>query len=140
MTKRFCGKRQARRGNGSRIGVADQRKNGMIKGRRRDFDRSLLGSRGMRRQNLAHQFPLARNHKTLIFERIIALFLDQRGDVFIFEKKLVEPGDLRQHLQVGEILRLKIFLGFLGRVPVLAESFPQFPVARIASDQIAGLA
>ena len=39
------------------------------------------------------------------------------GDVGLIEKKLVEPGNLREHLQVREVLRLKVALGFLLECP-----------------------
>ena len=107
MPKPVLRQGQARRRNRSGIGVADQRKNGMIERRGRNLDRSFLRGVGIRRQNLAQQFPLARDHKTLIVERVVALFLDQRGNVFIFQKEFVEPCDLRQHLQVGEVAALE---------------------------------
>ena len=74
--------------------------------------------------------------KLLIFERVVALFLDQRRNVFVFQKEFVEPCDLRQHLQVGEVLRIKIFFRFLGRIAMLAEPLEQLPVARIPPNHI----
>ena len=47
----------------------------MIEGRGRDFDRSLLRGRRMRRQNLAQQFPFASHHEILIVERIDGLLV-----------------------------------------------------------------
>ena len=90
----------------------------------------------MRRQNSAHQFPFARDHQLLIVERIAAALGDQRCDVLLFEKKFIEPCNLRQDLQVGEILRLKISLGALGMVTVLAKPLEQLAVTRIAPDHI----
>ncbi len=136
MAKPVLRQGQTRRRNRARVGVADQRKNRMIKRRRRNFDRSLLGGARVGRQNFGQQFPLARDYKTLIFKRIIAFFPDQRRNVRVFQKEFVEPCDLRQHLQVGEIPRLKIFLRFLGRLPMLPEALPQLPVARIPTDQV----
>jgi hypothetical protein len=57
------------------IAIADQRQNGVIERRGRNFDRSLLRRLGMRRQNLAQQFPLARDHKLLVVQRIVASLL-----------------------------------------------------------------
>ena len=51
--------------------------------------------------------------------------LDQLRDVCFFQKEFIEPGDLREHLQVGEVLRLKVLLGPLGGCSVLAEAVPQ---------------
>jgi hypothetical protein len=68
----------------------------------------------MRRQNLAHQFPLALNHKSLVVERIVPLLAHQRRNIFVFQKEFVEPGDLRKHLEIGEVLGLKEFLRPLG--------------------------
>ena len=68
----------------------------------------------MHRQNPAKQFALPRDHKPLVFERIVPAFADQFRNVRLRQKIFVEPSNLRQHLQIGEILRLKIFLRSLG--------------------------
>ncbi len=63
-------------------------------------------------------------------------FLDQRRNVFLFQKKFVKPCDLRKHLKVGEILRLEISFRPLRMIPMLAKPLPQLAVPRITSDQI----
>ena len=61
---------------------------------------------------------------------------DQRRNVFLFQKEFVEPRHLRQHLQVGKILRLKIALRAFRMIAVLAKPLPQFAISRIAPNQI----
>jgi hypothetical protein len=90
----------------------------------------------MCRQHPAQQFLLPGNHKFLIVQRVVVSFLDQRRDVLFFQKELVKPCDLRQHLKVGEILRLEISFRSLRMIPVLAKPLPQLAVPRITSDQI----
>ena len=136
MTKPVLRQRKARRRSRARIGVADQGKNRVIERRRGNLYRTFLGGLGIGGQNLGQQFPFALDHKTLIVERVVALFLDQRGNVFVFQKEFVEPCNLRKHLQVGEMLRLKILFGLLGHIAVLAEPLPQFPVARVTSNHV----
>jgi hypothetical protein len=108
----------------------------MIERRRRNLDRPFLRRVGIGRQTLPSSSRSRCNHKTLIFERVVALFLDQRGNIFIFQKEFVEPCDLRQHLQIGEVARLKIFFRFLGRYPCSPETLEKLPVARIAPNQV----
>ena len=62
--------------------------------------------------------------------------LDECGDIRIFQEELVEPRDLGEHLQIGEVLRLKIFFGPFGGIARAAKSLPQFMVARIAADHV----
>jgi hypothetical protein len=90
----------------------------------------------MSRQHLSHQLPLARDHKLLIVERIVVSLGNQRRNVFLFEKKLVEPGQLRQDLQISKILRLKIALRAFRMVAMLAKPLPQFAVAWIAPNHV----
>ena len=68
--------------------------------------------------------------------RIVPFLADQFRNVPVFEEKLVEPRDLGKHLEVREILGLKIFLGPFRRVARAAKTFPQLPVTRIASNQV----
>src|SRR5207302_2951289 len=82
------------------------------------------------------QFLLPSDHETLIVERVISSFVDQRCDVFLVQKEFIKPRNLRQNLQISEVLRLKVSLCTLGRFAMLAESFQQFPVTRISPDQI----
>ena len=77
----------------------------MVERRSRYLDSSLLRrlrvSRQHRRQNLA----LLGDDKLLVVRRVVALLPHQSFDVFILKKELVEPRQLRKHLQVSEILR-----------------------------------
>ena len=71
-------------------------------------------------QNLGQQFAFPRHHKALVLERVAAAFLNEPGDIRIVEEKLIEPGDLRKHLQVGEVLRPRnIFRRASGVAPAL---------------------
>ena len=56
-------------------------------------------------QDLGQQFPLPRHDEALIFERVIASFLNEPRDVRITQKEFIEPGDLRKYLQIGKVLR-----------------------------------
>ena len=89
----------------------------MIKGRHRKFDRSFLRSLCVRGQHPGKQLPLPRNHKLLIVEGIVMAFRNQPRDVLLFQKKFVKPRDLREHLQIGEILRLEVALRPLRKTP-----------------------
>src|SRR5579863_6778766 len=84
----------------------------------------------------ANQSTLSSDNKGLILEGEGMTFLDQCGNIRIFQKELVEPCDLGQHLQIGEVLRLKVFLSPLRRITGTAKSLPQLMVARIASDHV----
>src|SRR5215469_1675728 len=90
----------------------------------------------MCRQNLCQQFSLLFDDKPLLIQRKAAVLSDQRRDVRLIEKKFVEPGDLRKHLKIGEILRLKKSVGPFGRISEALKALPQFLVARITADQV----
>src|SRR6516225_2936236 len=90
----------------------------------------------MRGEDLRQSLPLALNHEALVVEGVVAFLADELRDVGVFQKELVKPGDLGKNLQVGEILRQKELLRLLGRVTRVAESLPEFAVARVASDQV----
>ena len=82
------------------------------------------------------QFPFARDDKLLIVQRIVATFGHQGRDVVFLEEEFIEPGDLRQNLQIGEILCLEISFRALGMISMLAKSLPQLAVPRITPDHI----
>ena len=90
----------------------------------------------MGRQNFAQQFPFPLNHEPLIVERILVTLRHQGRHRFLFQKEFVEPGKLRQHLQIGKILRLKIPFRPLRMIAMLAKPLPQFAIPRIAANQI----
>ena len=77
----------------------------------------------MGRQNPRQQLALLGYHQALIVERIISLLADQFGNIFFFEKIFVEPSNLREHLQIGEVLRQKISLCLFGNRAGTAKFF-----------------
>src|ERR1051326_149408 len=93
----------------------------------------------MRGQDFTDEFALLLDDEGLVFQRVTMLFFDQCGDVRIGEEELVEPGDLREHLQVGEILGQKIFFSTLRRITGTAKTLPQFAIAGIAADHVGGI-
>src|SRR5579864_606907 len=139
MVKPVLRQRQIGRGNRADIRIAQQRQDGMIKGRSGYLDGTVLRGRRMRRQNLAQHFPFALNDKALVLERIVPFLPHQRRNVLVFEKKFVKPRNLRKHLEIGEVLRLKEFLRPFRGVARAAETFPQLSIPRIASNQVDGV-
>ncbi len=125
MEKTILRQGQSGSRNGTHIGVADERQNGMIERRSRNFDSSLLRGGGMGGQHFTQQSALSGDHECLILERESLTLLDQRGDIRIVQKELVEPCDLREHLQIGEVLRLKIFFGPFGGIARLRGNAPK---------------
>src|SRR5208282_6415685 len=89
----------------------------MVEGRGRDLDATAPRRRRVRRQHLPEKLLLLAQRQQLIVAGIAALLAYQRRHVFIFQEEFVEPGDLREHLQIGEILRAE---GAHGAVQVLA--------------------
>src|SRR3984957_18206768 len=108
----------------------------MVKSRSRDLDQALLLRLGMRRQHSSKKFSFQRNHKTLVLEREVSSLADQLRDIFFPQKIFIEPPDLREHLQIGEILRLKIFLRALCRIPRRLKLLQQLAISRIPSNNI----
>ena len=78
----------------------------------------------MSRQYLAHYFPLARDDEALVVEREAVSLAKKLGNIGVTQEELIEPGDLGQDLQVGEVLRLKELLGAIGRIAGSPEAFP----------------
>ena len=136
MAKTVLRQGQARRRHGTNVRVAQQGKNRVIEGRRRNLDRTLLGSRGVCGENVAEQFPLTADHEALIVEGIVVLLAHQFRNLAVLEKKLVEPCDLGEDLQIGEVLRLKELFSALRRIPGAAKALPQLTVSRVAPDQV----
>ncbi len=87
-------------------------------------------------KTFASRFALPGDYETLIVKRVAAAFLNEGGDFGIVQKVFIEPGDLRKHLQVGEVLRREIFFRGLRCAARAAKLLPQLPVARIPSNQI----
>src|SRR5256714_3423724 len=136
MAKPILRQRQTGARDCARSGIAKQRQNWVIKRRRGNLNRALLRRFCMCRQHTREQFSLSRNHKFLIIERVVMPFRDQRRNVFLLEEEFIEPSDLREHLQIGKILRLKIPFSAIRMIPLLAKPLPQFLVARIPSNDI----
>ena len=111
----------------------------MIERGRRDLDQTLAGRLRMGRKNQSQQLALPRNHLPLVVERIIPPFADQFRNVLLFPKIFVEPPNLRQHLQIGEILRQKIFVRFLRHASRAAKLLQQLAIPRISPDHIDGM-
>jgi hypothetical protein len=88
------------------------------------------------RKYLGQQLTLLPNHELLILQRIVPAFLDQCRNLRLFQEEFVKPGYLREHLEVGKILRLEIAFGALGGIPDTAKPLPQLPVPGVASDHI----
>ena len=52
------------------------------------------------------------------------------------EKELIEPGELREHLQVGVVARGEVRVGALGAIAGAAITLPQLAITRIAADHV----
>src|ERR1700682_5853023 len=77
-----------------------------------------------------------KDNEPLIVQRIVPAFLDQGSDLRVVKKKFVEPGNLREQLQVGEILWLEIFLGSFGSIAAATKALPELAVTRIAANHV----
>src|SRR5215469_18064509 len=108
MTEAIVGKRQPGGGNSARIGVRDQRQNGMVERRSRNLDSPPSCCLSVRRQNLADQIALVFGHKFLILEGKSTPLANQFPSFGFLEKVFVVPGKLRKHLQIGEVLQLEL--------------------------------
>ena len=136
MTKTVLRKRQSGTGNGPHVRIADQGQNGVVERRSGDFNSTMFCRVRMCRKHLGQQLAFALDRETLVFQRVVAAFLDQLRNLRIVEKEFVEPCNLREHLQIGKVLGLKIFLGPLRRITCAPESFPQFLIARVTAYQM----
>ena len=139
MTEPILRQRQSWRGHGRDICITQQRQNGMIVRRTREFDRTTLCRIRVNRQYFGDQFALAGDHEALVFERVIAALSDECGNFRIFEEEFIEPGDLGKNLQIGEVLGPEKFFRVLGRVPRATKTVPQFPVTGVPADHIYGI-
>jgi hypothetical protein len=103
-------KRRRQRDAGMRhrgdVGVAQQRQDRVIVRRCGDFDLPGSGHLAIDRDHLAQDLQLFASHQPLVVERVIEAFGEQLGNLRIAGAELlVEPDQLRDHLQVAEILR-----------------------------------
>ena len=90
----------------------------------------------MRGNDLAYQFTLPGNDECLVFQRVPLPFFDQCRNFGIFEKEFIKPGDLREHLEVREVLRLKILIRPLRRIARASKALPQRLITRIPADHM----
>src|SRR5690348_3491783 len=128
--------RQARRRNSTSVRVNNKREDWMVIRRSGQLDDALAGGFGVRGQDFGNLFTLALYDKALIFEGVVPAFAHERSKFRFFEEKFVEPGDLREYLQIAEILREEKFLGALGISSRLAQALGDLGVAWIASDEV----
>jgi hypothetical protein len=54
----------------------------------------------------------------------------------ILQEEFVKPGDLGEHLQIGEVLGLEVFVRALRVVAGTAEALPQLAIARVAANHV----
>ena len=124
MAKSVLRQRQPGRRDCPGIRIAHQRQNRMIERCCRNFDGTRLRRVGMRRQHPASNSRSRAITKLLIVQRVVVSFLDQRRDIWIFQKEFVKPCDLRKHLQIGEVLRLEISFRPLRMIARARETAP----------------
>src|ERR1039457_4770224 len=87
------------------IGVAQQRQDGVIVRRGGDFDLADAGHLAIDREDLAEDLQLFASHQPLVVERVIGAFGKQVANFGVGGAELlVEPDQLRDHLEVPEIL------------------------------------
>src|SRR5581483_7421464 len=105
---------------------------------RRGGDLDGAARRGLlvRGQDRSHDFALLGQHQALVMLVVIASLSDQQGNLRIVEEKLVKPGELRQHLKICKILRLKELDGMRGVAAGAPEALKQFVIARVTSYQV----
>ena len=76
------------------------------------------------------------NHQLLVVAAEVLALLNQGGDLGLVQKVLVEPGELRQHLQVGIVAGDEVRLRPLRAIAGRAIAFPQLAIARIAPNHV----
>ncbi len=65
-----------------------------------------------------------------------ATFAYEGSDLRLFQEEFIEPSQLREDLEIGEVLRLEIFFGALGGSAAALIAIPEFGVSGIAGDQV----
>ena len=135
VAKTVLRQRQARSGNGAYIGVTDQGQNRVIKRRCGNLDSSVPRGLGMGGQDLSQQLARARLQVADLPGSSPGLFRISSGDIGIFKEEFIEPCDLRQHLQIGEVLQLEE-LRELGGIAPVAKMIPEFAVPGIAPNHV----
>src|SRR4051812_11717325 len=90
---------------GSDVGIAKQREDRVVEGRRGNLDLPAFGQPAICRQNQLQNFALLPSGQGLILQAEVATLGDQRADFAIVRKELlVEPGHLGQNLQIAKSL------------------------------------
>ena len=85
--------------------VAQQRKNRVVKRRRRNLDLARLGATSMRRDDGIEDFQLNRPEERLVVLREVASFLNQPFHTLIAQQvERVDPRQLLPDLQVAEVV------------------------------------
>src|SRR5213592_4060796 len=115
MTETILRQGQAWRGNRASVGIADQGQNRVLKRGGGNLDPALLRGIGVCGENFADQVTLALDHELLVLERIAAGLTNKFGNFRLLQEELIEPCDLREHLQISKVLGLKISFGALRR-------------------------
>ena len=136
MLEAILRQRQPGAGDRSHVGITYQRQNWVVKRGSGNLHATAPGRRGMRWQYLTQQHTLFVYDESLILEGVVVSLRYQLRDIGFFQEEFVKPRDLREDLQIGEILRAKIPVGALGRVSSAAKAFPKFAVTRIAADHL----
>src|SRR5436309_3201388 len=72
----------------------------------------------------------------LIIQRVVPAFLDEGGNVLVLQKEFVKPGNLRKYLQIGEVLRLEIFLGSFGSIAAATKALPELAITVVAANHV----
>src|SRR5215470_14488727 len=86
-------------------------------------------------QNLSKEFLLLMNNKLLVCLCVIAPFFYQLADVIV-QPEFIKPGNLREHLEISNVIVIKETGSTSAVAGETLKSFPQFPVARIPANHV----
>src|SRR3954464_1767215 len=136
MPKPRARKRQSGTGGLPGIGIAQQWQNRVVIRGGRNLDAAPLSRGTVSWQHPRQQLSLAVNYKRLVFMGVSTALANQFRYLGLEQEKLVEPCQLRKHLQVGEIAIGEIFMRFFRGLLVRALLLPKLLVARIAGDHV----
>ena len=134
MAETLVGQREAGDGVAAGVGVTQQRQDGVIVGRGAEFDCAARGSRAVSGQHGLQNLMLLAHHKALVFFAETLAFFHQGRDAGIILEELVEPGQLREHLEVAVVALAEGDGGLGGVWPGGAHLLPELAVAGIAAD------
>src|SRR5262249_60448375 len=108
----------------------------MVKRRCRDLDSTAALRACVGGQNLREKFLLPMNDKLLVCLRVIASFFYQLGDVRVVQPEFIKPGNLREHLEISNVIVIEKTGGSSAVSGETLKSFPKFPLARITANHI----